>query len=84
LSITFEKDFIMLVLSRRVEESIVLPTCEATITVLSVGKGRVQLGISAPPFVAVHRQEVWQRIESQAAEVIVTPEQKSRLPLNPK
>lgn len=57
----------MLVLSRRPDESIVLPNCDATITVLSISGGQVRLGISAPRFVEVYRQEVWERIESEAA-----------------
>jgi carbon storage regulator len=48
----------MLVLSRRRGEQIVLPSCEVAITVLAVKGGQVRLGISAPPALAVHRQEV--------------------------
>ena len=48
----------MLVLSRRRGEQIVLPDCEVAITVLAVKGGQVRLGISAPPALAVHRQEV--------------------------
>jgi carbon storage regulator len=48
----------MLVLSRQRGEQIVLPSYEVAITVLAVEGGRVRLGISAPPALTVHRQEV--------------------------
>ncbi len=56
-----------LVLSRRLHESIVLPGCDATITILSVQGGEVRLGVNAPRHVEVHRQEVWDRIQSGPA-----------------
>lgn len=51
----------MLVLNRKARQSIVLDG-GITVTVLGVKGGQVQLGISAPPEVAVHREEVHQRI----------------------
>lgn len=51
----------MLVLSRKTGESIVVPNCDVTITVVRVDGNRVRLGIEAPASVTVHRQEVWQR-----------------------
>jgi carbon storage regulator len=51
----------MLVLSRRVGESIVIPGCNLTLTVLGVRGGQVRLGIAAPPSVPVHRAEVLKR-----------------------
>ena len=53
----------MLVLSRKVGESIVVPGCNLTITVQQVRGNRVRLGIAAPPEIAIHREEVWQRYE---------------------
>jgi carbon storage regulator CsrA len=55
----------MLVLSRKVGEEIVMPTCRLTMTVLNVAGERVKFGISAPPSVAVHRKEIWQRIQEE-------------------
>jgi len=55
----------MLVLSRKVGERIVVPHSELVVTVLSVEGNRVQLGISAPATVAVHREEVWREIAQQ-------------------
>ncbi|MBL8799860.1 MAG: carbon storage regulator CsrA [Planctomycetia bacterium] len=53
----------MLVLSRKLGERIVLPSAEITITVLSLRGNQVSLGIDAPRAVAVHRSEVWQRLQ---------------------
>ncbi len=55
----------MLVLSRRLNESIVLPNCDAKITVLSVHGDRVCLGVTAPRHVEVFRQEIWVRIQKE-------------------
>ena len=49
----------MLVLSRRVGERIVLPEMGIVLTVLDVRGGHIRLGISAPPEVAVYREELW-------------------------
>jgi carbon storage regulator CsrA len=57
-----EKEFAMLILSRKVGETIVVPDHEITLTVISVHGSRVRLAVSAPAEIAVHRQEVWQRI----------------------
>jgi carbon storage regulator len=58
---------VMLVLSRKVGESVVVPSIGLTLTVLSVQGERVRVGISAPPGVQVHRQEVWQRLQEMQA-----------------
>lgn len=55
----------MLVLSRHEKESIVVPGCGLIITVESISGKRVKLGIQAPPSVAVHRSEVWQKIQDE-------------------
>jgi carbon storage regulator len=52
----------MLVLTRKIGQQIVLPECEVTIEVLSVGKNQVRLGIAAPAGIPVHRSKVWERI----------------------
>ncbi len=53
----------MLVLTRRLGQAIVLPSCNVIVTVMRVSSNRVKLGITAPVEVAVHRQEVWTRLE---------------------
>lgn len=49
----------MLVLSRKVGERIVLPDSGVVLTVLGIRGGQIRLGISAPPEVAVYREELW-------------------------
>jgi carbon storage regulator CsrA len=51
----------MLVLSRRATEKIVLPELGITIEVVAVERGKVRLGIEAPPEVTILRAEVQQR-----------------------
>ena len=60
----------MLVLTRRPNESIVIAN-NIVITVVSVGPGRVKLGIQAPPNVRVDRQEIHDKIE-MSADVLAT------------
>lgn len=58
----------MLVLTRRPSESIIIAG-NIKITVVSVGPGRVKLGIEAPPDVRIDRQEIHEKLE-QAADVL--------------
>jgi carbon storage regulator len=55
----------MLVLSRKPGESIVLPSCGVTLTVVSVNGTRVKLGVQAPYETPVHRGEIAKRIASE-------------------
>src|SRR5436309_7891479 len=48
----------MLVLSRRLNEKIVLPAIQTNIQVVSVKSGTVRLGIDAPPEITVLREEL--------------------------
>jgi len=57
----------MLVLSRRSGESLRIGG-EVRLTVLGVSGGQVRIGISAPAHVAVHREEVLERIEESNRE----------------
>ena len=52
----------MLVLSRRLGERILVPSCELSITVVSIEGNTIRLGITAPPDVGVYREELWQRV----------------------
>ncbi len=56
----------MLILTRRVGEVLYIGE-DITVTVLGVLGGQVRLGIQAPRDVPVHREEIWQRIQAQAA-----------------
>jgi len=55
----------MLILSRRTGESVKIGD-DVTVTVLSVKGGEVRLGFTAPPNVAVHREEVYERKKAEA------------------
>jgi carbon storage regulator len=54
----------MLILTRRLNETVMIGD-EVTVTVLGVKGGQVRLGISAPKDVAVHREEVYERIKHE-------------------
>jgi carbon storage regulator len=63
----------MLILTRRPGESVKIGD-EVTIRVLGVKGGQVRLGFSAPANVAVHREEVYERIRVETAGDIPQPE----------
>ena len=54
----------MLILTRRVGESVVIGE-DVTVTVLGVKGNQVRIGINAPKNVAVHREEIYQRIKGE-------------------
>lgn len=58
----------MLVLSRKCGEKIVIPSQGITLTVLEVRGDRIRFGITAPPNIPVHREEVWKQIQQLQSE----------------
>jgi carbon storage regulator len=56
----------MLILTRRVGETVVIGD-DVTITVLGVKGNQVRVGINAPKSIAVHREEIYERIKREHA-----------------
>ena len=54
----------MLILTRRTNETLMIGD-DIEITVLSVKGNQVRIGIKAPNNVAVHREEIYQRIQNE-------------------
>ena len=54
----------MLILTRRVGETVMIGD-EVTVTVLGVKGNQVRVGINAPKNVAVHREEIFERIKRE-------------------
>jgi carbon storage regulator len=56
----------MLILTRRVGETLMIGD-SVTVTVLGVKGNQVRIGITAPKDVAVHREEIFQRVDAGKA-----------------
>lgn len=63
----------MLVLTRRVGETIRVGE-EVTVTVLGFKGNQVRLGIGAPLSIAVHREEIFERIQAEQSAPPRSPE----------
>ena len=59
---------LMLILTRRVGEALMIGE-EVTVTVMGVNGNQVRLGINAPKDVAVHREEIYDRIKQEKDDV---------------
>jgi carbon storage regulator len=64
----------MLILTRRVGETVVIGD-DVTVTVLGVKGNQVRLGVNAPKQVAVHREEIYERIRREQAAEQAAPAQ---------
>jgi len=54
----------MLVLTRRTNETLMIGG-EVTVTVLGIKGNQVRIGVNAPREVAVHREEIYERVKAE-------------------
>ena len=57
----------MLILTRKIGESLMIGS-EVTVTVMAVKGNQVRLGVNAPKDVAVHREEIYDRVRAEKAQ----------------
>jgi len=57
----------MLILTRRVGETLMIGD-EVTVTVLGVKGNQIRIGVTAPKEMAVHREEIYERIKAEERE----------------
>lgn len=62
----------MLILTRRIGETLMVGD-DVSVTVLGVKGNQVRIGVNAPKHVAVHREEIYQRIKREEEEIQEAP-----------
>jgi carbon storage regulator len=56
----------MLILTRRIGETIMIGA-DIRVTVMAVNGSQIRIGVGAPKDVAVHREEIYEKIQAQEA-----------------
>jgi carbon storage regulator len=60
-------DLHLLILTRRVGETLMIGN-DVTVTVVAVQGTQVRIGVHAPKDVAVHREEIYERVKQEKAQ----------------
>ncbi len=55
----------MLILTRKVNETLMVGD-DVSVTALGIKDGQIRIGINAPRDVAVHRQEIYEKIKQES------------------
>ena len=58
----------MLILTRRIDEALMIGD-NVKVHILKVGDNQVKIGIDTPREIAVHRQEIYDRIQQEKEEI---------------